>query len=140
MLIVNSYELEQPQIAQYEALLEEAKSEAFFYGTPLNHMKERQVVIVDDQVIGAFEHGKIEFEGKSYFRTNRPYTKKEFRGKGYMLEALKFWYVHRRPAMSWIDDENISSIRLFQNLGFRKYKALFHKDKNGHFYLLTQDA
>lgn len=142
MLVISSfdYNLEKSHLEQYEALLEEAKSEAFFYGTPLDNMVDRQLVIVDDRVIGCFEHGKITFEGKSYFRTNRPYTKKEFRGKGYMLEALKFWYMDRRPAMSWIDDENISSIRLFQNLGFRQGKAFFHKNKDGHFYFLTHDA
>lgn len=136
MNIISSNILEQPQITQYEALLEEAKSEAFFYGEPLNHIKQRQVVILDGKVVGCFEHGTIDYEGRSYWRTNRPYTMKAYRGRGLMLAALIQWYSTRRPAMCWIDDDNTSSIRLFQNVGFRKETALHHKDKDGHIYLL----
>ena len=140
MEVKSVHSLEQPNIAQYEALLEEAKSEAFFYGVPLNHMAERQVVILDNEVVGCFETGKVEYNGKSYHRTNRPYTLKAFRGRGLMLAALIHWYAFRRPAMCWIDDENISSIRMFQNVGFIKSGALTHKGQLGHTYFLTRDA
>jgi hypothetical protein len=125
---------------QYLALLEEANSEQFFYGTPLDPKAFRQVILHGGNVVGAFEYGTTEFEGRNYYRTNRPYTRKEFRGQGHMREALEFWYVHRRPALSWIDDENVSSIRLFQSLGFRIGRSYFHKNKDGHFYILTHDA
>lgn len=140
MEVVSVHQLEQPQIKQYEDLLEEAKSESFFYGVPLNHMTDRQVIIVNGQVAGAFEFGKAEYEGRSYHRTNCPYTMRAFRGQGIMLDALSHWYAFRRPAMCWIDDENVSSIRLFQNLGFRKASSLFHKGKDGSVYFLTKDA
>lgn len=122
---------------EYEALLEEANAEPFFYGQPLNPKALRMVVVKDCMVVGCFEIGTTTYEGRVYYRTNRPYTKKECRGKGYMLEALKLWYNKRRPAMGWIDDDNLSSIRMFQNLGFVKAGPLFHKDKNGHLYFLT---
>lgn len=140
MILLRDIELQQPQIQQYEALLEEAKSEAFFYGIPLNHMASRQVVIIDDKVVGCFEFGKVQYEGRSYHRSNRPYTLRAYRGRGLMLAALIHWYTFRRPAMCWIDDDNISSIRLFQNVGFRKSDPLVHKDKAGHVYFLTRDV
>ena len=139
MELVNSNELEQPQIAQYEELLEEANSEAFFYGVPLNHMASRQVVIIDDNVVGCFEFGTVQYEGRSYHRSNRPYTLRAYRGRGLMLAALIHWYAFRRPAMCWIDDDNISSIRMFQNVGFRKSDPLNHKGQDGHVYFLTRD-
>lgn len=140
MILVKDHMLEQPQIKQYEALLREAETEEFFYGIPLNHMTPRMVIVVEDQVVGCFEYGRLEFEGRGYHRTNRPYVLKQSRGKGIMQEALQFYYKDKRPAMCWIDDENISSIRLFQNVGFRQDKSLFHKGTNGHIYLLTSDA
>lgn len=122
---------------QYEALLLEANNEPFFYGNPLDPNAPRMVVVIDEFVVGFFEIGTMEYEGRSYYRTNRPYTKKDCRGKGYMLDALKSWYNRRRPALSWIDDDNLSSIRLFQNLGFVSKQALFHKNKHGHLYILV---
>lgn len=136
MKLISSFALEQPYIKQYEELLEESNSETFFYGTPLNHMKERIVVIEDDQVVGAFEPGVIEYQGRYYSRTNRPYTPKEFRGRGYMQNALRLWYFDKKPAMAWIDDDNVSSIRLFQNVGFVKDHFLHHKGKDGFVYFL----
>lgn len=141
MLVVPHNELAfDYQQEQYQALLVEANKEPFFYGNPLDPKTPRQAIIYRRDVVGFFEDGKVEYEGKSYFRTNRPYTGREHRGQGYMLEALKFWYLDRRPAMCWIDDENISSIRLFQNVGFRVYSKLHHKNKDGSVFLLTHDA
>lgn len=138
MELISSFEIELPQLAQYQELLRESGMETFFYGTPLNHMKERIVLIVDGNVVGAFEPGTVSYDGKIYYRTNRPYTFKEQRGKGYMLEALKQWYQNRRPAMCWIDDSNLSSIRLFQNVGFRRDHDLEHKGQQGSIYFLKK--
>lgn len=140
MILIKEHMLEQPQIKQYEALLREAESEEFFYGIPLNHMTPRQVIIIDDQVVGCFEAGTLEYDDRRYHRTNRPYVLKAFRGKGIMQEALQFYYKDKRPAMCWIDDKNISSIRLFQNVGFSKSHPVFHKGTDGHIYFLTKDA
>ena len=136
MELISTLHLEQPYIRQYEELLEESNKEDFFYGEGLNHMKERVVVITDDMVVGFFEPGTTQFEGKSYFRTNRPYTRKSVRGNHLMRDALIQWYKGRCPGLAWIDDQNVSSIRLFQAIGFVKSKPFFHKKRDGHFYLL----
>ncbi len=124
-------------LTEYERMLEESDAEKFFYGIPLKRKAERTVIIVGESVVGFFEHGMSTFNGQRYYRTNRPYTAVIHRGHGYMVNALKMWYQERRPGMCWIDDENISSIRLFHNVGFRKVEAFFHEGKHGCFYRLS---
>lgn len=134
--LVSSLHLDPELEKQYKHLLQESRKDRFFDIDPTDKEYDnykRQVVILGNKVVGAFEFYKSEFEGKSYFRTNRPYVLNAYRGKGIMLEALSRWYEHRRPAMAWIEDKNISSIRLFQNVGFRKKIAV----QDGYLYFLT---
>lgn len=135
ILLLSSY-LTPTVKEQYEGLLEEAKKEKFLYGIPLDPKQKRCVILQKGTVVGAFEFGTSEQEDVTYFRTNRPYTLKAYRGQGLMFEALTHWYAARRPAMSWIDDENAASITLFSRLGFVKDRALNYQNKDGHFYFL----
>lgn len=137
MLLLSSSALSPVLKEQYEALLEEAMKERFLYGVPLDPKQKRCVLVQEGNVAGACEFSTSEQEGVTYFRTNRPYTLKAYRGKGLMFEALSHIYKTHRPAMSWIDDENTSSIALFTRLGFVKDRALHYKNKDGHFYFLT---
>lgn len=126
---------------KYQELLTTANADPYFYGIPLNPETERTLLCSDDDVVGFFEIGMQNwFEGTAYYRANRPYTAPAYRGHGYMHDALKQWFKDRKPAMAWIDDNNISSIRLYQGLGFVKTKALVHKEKNGHVYILPRDS
>lgn len=140
MELIPHIRLTAEQKVQYHQLIHESVGEASLYGVPLNPLPARQVVIVDGKVVGAFEYGQGTYDGKTYHRTNRPYVLREYRGNGIMQIALESWYKFRRPAMAWIDDDNIASIRLFQNVGFRKTDKLFHKEKDGHVYILSKDA
>lgn len=134
-LIIDS-QLGFANLTEYDRLMDEADMERFFYGERLNRKTERTIIVIGETVVGFFEHGRVSFNGVPYYRTNRPYTALAHRGHGYMTKALVEWYANRRPAMSWIDDENLSSIRLFQNVGFRKVEAFHNKHRDGHFYKL----
>lgn len=136
MLLISSTALSPQLKEQYDALLEEAKQEKFLYGVPLDPKLKRCVLVENGIVVGACEIDASEQEDVTYFRTNRPYTLRAHRGKGLMFEALSHLYKTNRPAMAWIDDENISSITLFTRLGFVKEKHLHYKNKDGHFYFL----
>lgn len=126
---------------KYQELLKTANADPHFYGIPLDKDADRTLLCTDDDVVGFFEITRQAwFEGTAYWRANRPYTAPAYRGQGFMREALEKWFRNRKPAMAWIDDDNISSIRLYQSLGFAKNKALVHKDKNGHVYLLPRDS
>lgn len=122
---------------KYQKLLVSADEDPFFYGVPLDKETPRILICTDDDVAGFFEFGRTTYDGKSYFRANRPYIAPTQRGKGIMKEALKHWFGIRKPAMAWIDDENISSIRLYQSLGFVNNHPLIHKQKDGHVYFLS---
>jgi RimJ/RimL family protein N-acetyltransferase len=126
------------QERQYDQLLLESQDETFFYGDKLDPKRTRQVVLNEDGcVVGAFEFKRMMYDGKYYWRTNRPYTLKAYRGRGIMGQVLKDWYAVRRPSIAWIDDENLSSIRLFASIGFQEERAAEMHGKQGHFYVLT---
>ncbi|BCM95058.1 hypothetical protein [Burkholderia phage FLC6] len=130
-------ELNPLQLEQYHALLEESDSEPMFYGKPLDRKAKRQIVLDDDDnVVGAFEYTRTLWEGTYYWRANRPYVMKAHRGKGLLYPALRLWFLNRRPALAWIDDENLASIRLFFSLGFSREYAYTMHGKLGHFYVL----
>jgi RimJ/RimL family protein N-acetyltransferase len=134
-----SRNLEPREQEQYEALLDKANTDPQFYGIKLPDV-ERVVMFLDGEVIGFFEPEKMEYKGYAVFRSNRPYVAKEHRGQGYMHQALKMYYSQRKPGLAWVDDDNIASIRLFLSIGFKKEDAFFHKNKNGHFYILPRNA
>lgn len=130
-------ELNLLQRNQYLELLEESRTEPMFYGKALDPKRPRQIVLDDnDNVVGAFEYTRTYWEGTYYWRANRPYVLKAHRGKGLLVPALRLWFLNRRPALAWIDDENLASIRLFFTLGFeRQHPGRMH-GKQGHFYVL----
>ncbi|BAU71403.1 hypothetical protein [Ralstonia phage RSL2] len=126
------------QQSQYLELLEESRDEPMFYGKPLDPKRDRQIVLnKDGDVVGAFEFTRTYWEGRYYWRTNRPYVFKKYRGQGLLVPALTEWYSDRRPALAWIDEENIASIRLFFSLGFTRDKPYVMHGKQGHFYVLS---
>jgi RimJ/RimL family protein N-acetyltransferase len=136
-ILISSFALNSTQEKQYQALLKEAETERFFYDIPLNHTKQRQVIIDEESnVIGAFESSRIGYEGRNYYRTNRPYVFEQYRGQGIMTTVLRDWYKERRPALCWIDDENVASIKVFISLGFEQGLRFQAKTKWGHFYIL----
>lgn len=137
MILLSSKSLSPQLKEQYDALLEEANQEEFLYGIPLDAKQKRCVIVQDGVVVGVCEVSTSEQEDVTYFRTNRPYTLKAHRGKGYMFEALDYLYKANHPGMAWIDDNNAASIALFTRLGFVKERALRYKEKDGHFYFLT---
>lgn len=138
MEIIFHTRLNEQQKIQYDNLLEESKEEPYLYGKGLVPALSRQVIVHDNNVVGCFESGQILFENKMYHRTNRPYTAKAYRGKGLMFDALQDWYSYRRPAMCWIDDDNQASIALFTRLEFIRKEPFFHKEKDGHIYILDR--
>jgi GNAT superfamily N-acetyltransferase len=126
------------QERQYDALLLESQSEVFFYGDKLDPKRTRQVILNEmGNVVGAFEFKRMFYDGKYYWRTNRPYVLKNYRGLGIMGQVLREWYAVRRPSIAWIDDENLSSIRLFASIGFMEERAAEMHGKPGHFYVLS---
>lgn len=136
MILTHSKHLNPNLKEQYEVLLKEADSEPLLYGIPLDPKTPRIILHQDGIVVGIFEPTLYEYKGVTYFRTNRPYTKKAARGKGYMDTALQHWYQSRQPGWAWIDNANVKSIALFTRLGFVKEDALVHKEKDGFVYLL----
>ena len=135
--LVTVDELNLLQMDQYTELLEESRDEPMFYGKALDPKRPRQIVLdEEDNVVGAFEFTRTYWEGTYYWRANRPYVLKKYRGRGLMVPALRFWFLNRRPALAWIDEENIASIRLFFSLGFSKDKPGVMHGKQGHFYVL----
>lgn len=130
-------ELNLLQRNQYQELLEESRDEPMFYGKALDPKRPRQIVLDEnDNVVGAFEYTRTYWEGTYYWRANRPYVLKAHRGKGLLVPALRLWFLNRRPALAWIDDENLASIRLFFSLGFEKQHVGTMHGKLGHFYVL----
>lgn len=137
MKLILSSDLDNDQFSQYVSLISESKDEPYFYGLGLDINKPRQVIIDDHStVVGVFEFGTTEYEGKFYHRTNRPYVLNAYRGKGIMSPVLRDWYKTRRPALCWIDDENVASIKVFISLGFEQGLRFQAKTKWGHFYIL----
>jgi RimJ/RimL family protein N-acetyltransferase len=135
--LVLTTDLSLEQERQYDALLHESKDETFFYGDKLDPKRSRQVILNEDgNVVGAFEFKRMYYDGRYYWRTNRPYTLKAYRGQGIMGQVLKEWYAQRRPSIAWIDEENLSSIRLFASIGFVQERAAEMHGKSGHFYVL----
>jgi len=130
-------ELNLLQQSQYQELLEESRSEPMFYGKPLDPKRRRQIVLDDDNnVAGAFEFTRTYWDGTYYWRANRPYVLKKYRGRGLMVPALRLWFLNRRPALAWIDDENVASIGLYYALGFEQVKFGMMHGKRGHYYVL----
>lgn len=137
MILVLSTRLSTALKEQYQHLLEESDSEPSLDGVKLDPSVKRIVFIDDGVVIGACEITYTNFEDKSYFRTNRPYLMKQYRGRGLMFEALSYIYRTKRlPSLARINDDNESSIRLFTRLGFVRGRAEVNRGKEGHFYFL----
>ena len=135
---VISTKLTPQQEIQYRALIEESKNEPMFDGKPLDPSKTRQVIVNEiGEVMGCFEIATREFEGRSYYNTNRPYLRQDFRGQGVMGQALAEWYKVFRPGIAWIANDNERSVHLFTSLGFKPVKAWPGKGKDGFFYILT---
>lgn len=80
----------------------------------------QRMAILHDGVVGFFSPFQQCHQGRDYWRAGPLYLMQGMRGQGIMRQALQEFFASHTPGLTWIDDTNEASIRLFTFLGFVK--------------------
>jgi RimJ/RimL family protein N-acetyltransferase len=91
-------------------------------------------VFIGQELVGFFSPRKTSYQGKPHWRAGALWTEPKHRHKGVMKKALEEFFATHHPCLSWIEDTNGASIKLFLRLGFKKGPKRDLEDTPGHWY------
>lgn len=100
--------------------------------------KAHSVVILygnTEEPVGYYTPKSQTYEGKRYWRAGTLYLLSRYRGKGIMQAALADYFDSKPRCLSWIEDANTDSVRMFTSLGFTKAKPKVYTERPGHWYV-----
>jgi 8-oxo-dGTP pyrophosphatase MutT (NUDIX family) len=120
-------------LKEFKALLLEAKKDKLIgkeYDRWSRQLDRFVIIRHMGTIVGFLRPFIMEYKNKSYFRSGTIYLLPSYRGKGLMFYILQKTFNGKR-GISWINNSNLPSQKLFLKLGFVK------KDKfnDGYFYI-----
>jgi predicted acetyltransferase len=134
--------LDPKQQKQWELVVKEASLDPFIGGDwlkcILDEPGEKPICFFKDGNLLGFMIPRQEMtkSRKLYWRSGAVYLMKIHRGKGIIGQILYDFFYDHHPAISWIDDRNAASIKLFTGLGFVAKGKYEDVGGDGHWYIL----
>lgn len=133
--------LSEPQRKLFQKVLQEAAKSPFLGGDEETSVAKRPKCVVilygaKEEPVGFYTPKKQNLLGKDHWRAGIIFLAERFQGKGIMSATLRSFFATHQPGLSWIEDANAASIRLFTSLGFTQFKRRDSDDgRPGHWYI-----
>jgi RimJ/RimL family protein N-acetyltransferase len=143
---VDLTKLSAPQTKLFQAVLKEAAQNQFLGGDEETSVAKRPKCVVilhgdKEEPIGFYTPKKQNLLGKDHWRAGIIFISSRFQGQGIMKKVLGDFFATHQPGLSWIEDANAASIRLFTSLGFTQFKRRDSDDgRPGHWYIQKKGA
>lgn len=132
--------LDPRKLSLFKAVMNESSTDPFLFGYGKEDVpKERCIVILygsSEVPIGFYTPRKQNVKGKDHWRAGTLFIQKAYQNKGIMYSVLNEFFSTHLPGLSWIDNTNTKSIKLFKKLGFIEGKARTDDDgSEGHWWV-----
>lgn len=128
---------------ELEAIVKEAAQDPYLRDDDGNvpFDQHRTAILLDGAVVGFLSPYIFTMSGERYWRAGPLYLTPSVRGKGFMREVLLAFFDTHYPGLTWIDDTNKASIKLYVSLGFTRHSPWpAANGGQGHWYTQTESS